>query len=128
MKVAIECNSPLLQRSLELFLATKVSTYKQCDIVVSDKKMEFEKPYIYIGSEAEADLVKPFSKSQLLLAIENLVKSKQEIKEINDIVEEVNSEASVGVMNFDVLEKRIELLTLEYQKNILNTVKAFYEK
>jgi len=31
-------------------------------------------------------------------------------------------------LNFDILEKRIEFLTTEYQKNILKAVKAFYEK
>ena len=30
-------------------------------------------------------------------------------------------------MDFDILEKRIEYLTKEYQENILRAVKAFYE-
>jgi len=31
-------------------------------------------------------------------------------------------------MDFDILEKRIESLTQEYQSNIIQAVKAFYEK
>ena len=30
--------------------------------------------------------------------------------------------------NFDILEKRIDLLTKEYQANILKAVRVFYEK
>ena len=31
-------------------------------------------------------------------------------------------------LNFDILEKRIDYLTSEYQQNIIKAVKAFYEK
>jgi len=128
LKVAIECNSPLLQRSLELFLTNKVTTFKQCDIVVSDKKQEFDKPLLYISSKEDADLIKPFSKTQLILALENLIKSKEDVKVINEIVAEADKDTLNEPMNFDVLQKRIENLTDEYQKNILKVVKAFYEK
>lgn len=36
-------------------------------------------------------------------------------------------EDTTEVMNFEILEKRIALLTKEYQENILRAVKAFYE-
>ena len=38
MKIAVECKSPLLQKSLELFLEQYLSSVKQCDIVVRDKE------------------------------------------------------------------------------------------
>jgi 3-dehydroquinate dehydratase len=31
-------------------------------------------------------------------------------------------------LNFEILEKRIDYLTKEYQQNILKAVRAFYEK
>lgn len=33
-----------------------------------------------------------------------------------------------GALDFEILEKRIEALTMEYQANILKAVRAFYEK
>ena len=37
MKVAVECKSPLMQKSLEMFLQNHLSTLKQCDIVIRDE-------------------------------------------------------------------------------------------
>ena len=124
MKIAVECKSPLMQKSLELFLKNYLSSTKQCDILVRDKICLNDDKCFYIGSNAQADLTKPFSKSQLILALENRYKSivKENPTQI-DIKEE--SEES---LNFEILQKRIEYLTHEYQQNILKSVKAFYEK
>ena len=124
MKVAVECQSPLLQKSLELFLANYLSSLKQCDIVVRDIECLNDERCFYVSNKPNADLVKPFSKSQLILALE---KRYEELKE--DALEE-ESEVTVDSepMDFEILEKRIEFLTQEYQENILRAVKAFYEK
>ncbi len=123
MKVAVECKSPLLQKSLELFLSSHLSSLKQCDIVVRDFKALNDERTFFISKDKkpDADLVKPFSKSALILALENRYESitPKEGKE-ESIVEEP--------ANFDILEKRIDLLTREYQQNILKAVRAFYEK
>ncbi|OIP56804.1 MAG: hypothetical protein AUK54_01355 [Helicobacteraceae bacterium CG2_30_36_10] len=121
MKVAVECKSPLLQKSLEMLLAKYISSKKQCDIVVRDVKCLNDERCFYISSEKNSDLIKPFSKSQLLLALDN------KYKKINGDTIEDDEEAEEP-LNFDILEKRIEFLTAEYQKNILKAVKAFYEK
>ena len=129
MKVAIDCQSPLLARSLEMFLAKHLSSMKLCDVIVTDKKMRYAKPSIYISSDSEADLLKPFSKSQLYLALENMLKAKKEIRDVKSILdEEVAQTSGNEPMNFDILEKRIDMLTKEYQANIIKAIKAFYEK
>ena len=122
MKVAVECSSPLLQKSLELFLAKYICSTKNCDIVIRDEVCYEDARCFHISSKAEADLVKPFSKSQLILALENRYKlvHKDNISEVRSGVDEP--------LNFDILEKRIDSLTREYQSNILHAVKAFYEK
>lgn len=126
MKVAVECKSPLLQKSLEIFLSRYLSSTKQCDILVKDEKCNKDDARcFYISSDAKSDLVKPFSKSQLILALENRYKSTNKDTQIKRKVEKEYSEEP---LNFDILEKRIELLTQEYQKNIIEAVKAFYEK
>jgi len=123
MKVAVECQSPLLQKSLELFLSNYLSSLKQCDIVVRDIECLNDERCFYISNKANADLIKPFSKSQLILALE---KRYEELKQNEPQVEE-KVELDDEPMDFDILEKRIEFLTKEYQENILRAVKAFYE-
>ena len=124
MKVAVECQSPLLQKSLELFLANYLSSLKQCDIVVRDIECLNDERCFYVSNKPNADLVKPFSKSQLIIALENRY---TELKEDEPEVEE-STEVNNEPMDFEILEKRIEFLTKEYQDNILRAVKAFYEK
>ena len=124
MKIAVECQSPLLQKSLELFLANYLSSLKQCDIVVRDIECLNDERCFYVSSKPNADLIKPFSKSQLIIALENRY---EELKEDEPEVEE-SREVNTEPMDFEILEKRIEFLTKEYQDNILRAVKAFYEK
>lgn len=126
MKIAVECHSPLLQKSLELFLNNYLSSAKKCDIVVRDSECLNDEKCFYIASTPNADLVKPFSKSQLILALE---KRYKELYPTQHIARTDTSESpEEEVMDFSILEKRIEALTLEYQENILRAVKAFYEK
>ncbi len=127
MKVAVECQSPLLQKSLELFLVNYLSSLKQCDIVVRDIECLNDERCFYVSNKPNADLIKPFSKSQLILALESRF---EELKsdEVEPEVEKLESQSSAEPMDFEILEKRIEFLTKEYQDNILRAVKAFYEK
>ena len=120
MKVAVECQSPLLQKSLELFLAEYLSSTKQCDIVIRDIECINDSKCFYISTDKKADLLKPFSKSQLILALE------KRYKEMGLHVEDSEDETEEKI-SFDILEKRIDYLTKEYQKNIINSIKAFYE-
>jgi predicted metal-dependent hydrolase len=121
MQVAVQCKSPLLQKSLELFLEKHLSSINKCDIVIRDEECLNDERCFFIGSSENADLKKPFSKSQLILALE---------KRYAPVVsqEKESSSLETQTMDFEILEKRIEALTQEYQANILRTVKAFYEK
>ncbi|MCD4667529.1 MAG: hypothetical protein K8R44_02890 [Sulfurimonas sp.] len=118
MRVAVECKSPLLQKSLEIFLSRYLSSTKQCDIVVRDEECLNDERCFFISSDKKSDLVKPFSKSQLILALENRYQTMTKSEPVEPI----------EPLNFDILEKRIDYLTKEYQQNILKAVKAFYEK
>jgi hypothetical protein len=120
MKVAVECHSPLLQKSLELFLVEYLSSTKQCDIVIRDIECINDSRCFYVSTDKKADLLKPFSKSQLILALEKRYRDMGLHVENHEV--EVEEKIS-----FDILEKRIEHLTQEYQRNIINSIKAFYE-
>jgi len=121
LRVAVECKSPLMQKSLELFLGKNLSSAKNCEILVRDVKSFDDERCFYISSDKDADLLKPFSKSQLILALEKRYKSMNKTKIKEELFEE-------ELLDFDILQKRIESLTLEYQTNILKVVRAFYEK
>lgn len=125
MKIAAQCSSPLLQKSLELFLDKHLSSYNKCDIVVRDEPCLNDERCFYISSDEKADLKKPFSKSQLILALE---KRYAILNPQSDSVSEDSSQTQDPAMDFTILEKRIESLTQEYQSNIIRAVKAFYEK
>ena len=127
MKVAVECKSPLMQKSLEMFLEKHLCSLKQCDIVIRDTKCLNDNRCFYISSDKDADLIKPFSKSQLILALEKRYRStNKDVLHVESQKEEIYSE--YASLDFSILEKRIDSLTKEYQQNILQAVRAFYEE
>ncbi len=128
MKVAIQCASPLLQRSLERFLQGHLSSIKQCDIVVRDNVIDDHHPALLISSyNNRGDLQKPFSRSQLFLALEKRLDELHVTQHLNVIAEEENEPQDHSISKLDVLEERIALLTQEYQHNIMKEIRAFYE-
>ena len=127
MKIAVQCNSPLLQKSLELFLEKYLGVLTKCDLVVRDSSCLEDERCFYVGDGEDADLKKPFSKSQLILALEKRYEELYPQNLHKDTTEEYNSSTD-GKMDFSILEKRIDSLTQEYQANIIRAVKAFYEK
>jgi len=122
MKVAVECKSPLLQKSLEIFLSSRLSSLKQCDIVVRDFRVLDDERTFYISKDSDSDLVKPFSKSALILALERRYKG------VSPKAEEIEDSFVEEKIDFSILERRIDTLTGEYKENILKAVRAFYEK
>lgn len=126
MKVAIACESPLLQRSLELFLEGRLSSQRHCDIVVRDHEVHNDEHLsLLIGTSDNADLLKPFSKAQLFHALG---------KKLDVLKHDISASTATAIkeeeaaVSFDILERHIEKLTREYQDNILKAVRAFYEK
>jgi len=132
VRVAVKCESPLLQRSVELFLDKELSPIKNCDIVVSDQKLDIDKKILYISNESDGDLLKPFSKSQLVLALEKVMSDEKESKSFLSMIEELEQKESFEIidkgLDFTFLQERIEKLTQEYQENLIKTIRAFYEK
>lgn len=124
MKVAVQCESALLQRSLELFLDKHLTSLRHCDVVIRDKKIMDSHHSLYISGSGDADIKKPFSRSQLYLALENFYKNIVNIEEVAAYDEEVKFS---DTRDFSLLEERIELLTQEYKNNLIKIVRAFYE-
>jgi len=123
VKVALDCNSILLQKSLEIFLVNYLCSKKQADIIVTDKPSLKDSKYFYISTKKEADLIKPFSKAELILALERRY-NLQQIEPLADMVEKKDLKEK---LDFSILERRIDQLTQEYKHNIIRAIKAFYE-
>lgn len=127
MKVAIACESPLLQRSLELFLEGRLSSQRHCDIVIRDHEVHNDEHLsLIIGTTENVDLQKPFSKAQLFHALANKLDVLKHVPVPNSSA--LAEEEEETQVSFDILERHIDKLTREYQSNILKAVRAFYEK
>ncbi len=118
MRVGVDCKSLLLQKSVEKFLGKYLSSLKNAHLVVRDYHDDDPKSFV-IGSGKGVDLQKPFSKSQLLLALQNRYKEIARDEQEVDVTQNSNA-------NFEILQKRIEMITQEYQQKILEAIKAFY--
>ncbi|MGP1449674.1 MAG: hypothetical protein ACTTJS_00940 [Wolinella sp.] len=76
MKLAIICDSPLLDRCLEYYLRDYVTSYRQCDFIIADKELkEVQKPVCLISASDSAHIQKPFTPSQLLFGVEEFFKT-----------------------------------------------------
>ncbi|MDE5925570.1 MAG: hypothetical protein K2N75_02875 [Helicobacter sp.] len=71
MKIALICDSLLLDRSLEMYLKEYLTSYKLCDFVVATQRVESQKPVFLIGDFEEANLKIPFTREMLLQELEN---------------------------------------------------------
>ncbi|NOQ31220.1 MAG: hypothetical protein GQ570_08870 [Helicobacteraceae bacterium] len=133
MKIAIKCDSPLLHKSLELLLVNHIVSYKNADVILSDQPLiDEDKKVLWISTDKEADIIKPFSPSQLMVAIERVTEKERKLETLTKIAENMDEDevqtTFESSFDFDILEKRIKMLTQEYETNILNTVRAFYDK
>jgi len=132
MKVAVQCESPLLQRSLEVFLSPYLSTLKQCQAVVRDRPGgEGELPTLVISNDVEGALAKPFTRSQLMLALEQLTKRQSGLREaaaLSASFDEHEPEPETPPRDLALLEKRIDQLTREYRDQVIAAIRAFHEK
>jgi len=119
LKIALACQSILLEKSLGVFLKSYIVPYKQCDFVISDKKIEIDKPLFYIAAE-EADLILPFSKTNLILKIEKFYDFLFEKESKEKFLKEIK------VSTKDLKEK-ITKLTDTFRDDLLKTISEHYD-
>lgn len=70
MKIALICDSLLLDRSLEMYLKEHLTSYKLCDFVVATQRVESQKPVFLIGDFEGANLKIPFTREILFQELE----------------------------------------------------------
>lgn len=76
MKISFDCECILLQNSLELFLKDFLAHKKDCDFIISDRKIQSTKPVFIIAKDSPY-LKIPFSKEMLLNTIEEFYSAIQ---------------------------------------------------
>jgi len=96
-------------------------------MVVRDKNIpDPEHQTFVIASDGSGDIVKPFTKAQLIDAIKHKMISPAIDTPVAEVLSAVKHNDEK--VSFDILERHIEKLTREYQANILKAIRAFYEK
>ncbi len=103
MKIALECKDIILERALQLFLKEHLSRKKDCDFLICDEKVEFEKPQFLI-SKRSSQLAVPFSKAQLL----------QALSEFNDALQRLAEQ--IADEKIKALEDKIEIIAEEFRQ------------
>ncbi len=103
MKIALECKDIILERALQLFLKEHLSRKKDCDFLICDEKVEFEKPQFLI-SKRSSQLAVPFSKAQLL----------QALSEFNDALQRLAEQ--IADEKIKALEDKIEIMAEEFRQ------------
>lgn len=109
--VSLACDSLLLRRSLELFLAGRITTLGQCDLVIGDHAEELDKPLLIIGEH----LTKPFDKAQLLKTLERFERLDDLKAASNELVQSSSDKPE--------LEVAIAKLTERFAKELLELIR-----
>ena len=117
MKISLVCQSLLLSKALKSFLGDEIVSYKQCDFVISDKKIELDKPIFYISS-SEGELLIPFSKSSLMIELDKFQQNMLQ-KEQNSI------KSTQPALSNVVLEEKISALTEKFRKELIQTIRDY---
>ena len=112
MKYKVECKSLLLQKALENFLDGYLD---EDGLVISDYEGD-----IIIGK----DIKKPFTKSQLLIQLENLEKKPKNLEIDMSIFNEI-TQPKIKTKSFD--EKLDELID-EFSQKLKKLIKEEYGK
>lgn len=122
MKISLKCKSPLLNASLERFLAPFVVSDKTCEFYITDFACKSKKPVYIIGGK---NIQKPFTKDELLISLENFYHTS--VKS-DKVIDRLSVKVKVKDSKNDALEKKIDSLTKEFSQNLVSLIKAHYEK
>ncbi len=70
MKLALICDSMLLQKSLETYLRGHIVPQEYAELIICDKLLQSNKPMLLVSHTKKADLRVPFTKAELFWALE----------------------------------------------------------
>lgn len=111
VKVCIMCKSILLESALKNILKNHVTTFSECDVVLTDQNLKIDRPYLFISTDQNSDIKKPFTHSSLMLQLEKFTK--------------MNRPSSTMLPK--ELEVRIESLTRDFTHRLTSIISEYYE-
>lgn len=115
MKIALICDSLLLDRSLEMYLKEYLTSYKLCDFVVATQPVESQKPIFLIGDFEGANLKIPFTRELLLQELDTFYQSlKGSLSD--DMAQEMRDIKAINATSASFIGSKIE------SPNIQNTL------
>jgi len=124
LKVCVMCDSILLKKTLESFLSGYLTPFNQCDVVITDKPLSIDRPFLLIDSAEDADIIKPFTRSTLLLYLDKYQKKIEGMRSLNTLLDE---EQRSG-LDTQTLEARLERLASDFIRKITTEIEAYYDQ
>ena len=116
MKIALICDSLLLDRSLEMYLKEYLTSYKLCDFVVATQPVESQKPVFLIGDFEGANLKIPFTRELLLQELDTFYQSLNGGRLSDDMAQEMRDIKAINATSASFIGSKIE------SPNIQNTL------
>ena len=116
MKIALICDSLLLDRSLEMYLKEYLTSYKLCDFVVATQPVESQKPVFLIGDFEGANLKIPFTRELLLQELDTFYQSLKGGRLSDDMAQEMRDIKAIHATSASIIGSKIE------SPNIQNTL------
>ena len=122
MKIALACKSLLLTKSLEIFLKQRISSYKKCDFVISDSKIEIDKP-LFLISDNTSNLQAPFPASALMIELDKFY-NKISTNKISSNLVYKDKDIDLN----EKLKEKIDFLTQKFRDDLLSAIEEYCEK
>lgn len=104
MKIALICDSLLLDRSLEMYLKEYLTSYKLCDFVVATQPVESQKPVFLIGDFEGANLKIPFTRELLLQELDTFYQSLKGGRLSDDMAQEMRDIKAMNTTSASFME------------------------
>lgn len=117
VKVCVMCDSLLVKKSVEMFLKDYVSDYKSCNLVISDREREVDKPVVLLGAEEGMGIPRPYTRSSLLLFMDKYQKQMEGKKALGELLDEER----------EPLEAVLEKLAAKFAKEVAQAVRNHME-
>jgi hypothetical protein len=127
MKLQIECNSPITQKTLENFLSEYISfsvnDKNDFDFILTDKKKEnfkniSNKKIITVSFDEDSDIKRPFTKKELEVQLRLLSQKTTHLSKLDSIF---------SGESLEELELEISRITKIYLDEVHRIIREFYE-
>ena len=107
MKIGILVQSPLLERTLQLYLREYLVNLSECDFVITDKVDESQrKPICLINFSEDSDILRPIYKESLMSDLARFSTKLREMRDsLGDDMDTLGIMGAKNVLDFGELER-----------------------